>query len=240
MWFRSRAHVVEKSCLSDWGFQRHRTGHRPALAGIFAFPHSFCKSFAPFFPRSICTLASPLASPTFSHSLSQRLGYAAVSWDIQAPADASVPYIHCDVSSEAKVAAALSQTVGTFGAPPSVLVNNCGLQYMAPVTEFPLEKWNTLLGIMVTGTFLCSKAVIPGSVFLVALERALVHPRCRHAEAELGPHCEHFLHPRQGSVALQERVSFPVSLSLRSLSNTALQLRDIEARCAGLVEGHGP
>jgi NAD(P)-dependent dehydrogenase (short-subunit alcohol dehydrogenase family) len=97
-----------------------------------------------------------------SHYLLQHLGYSAVSWDVQPPADATVPYVNCDVSSEAKVSAALSETVGKFGAPPAVLVNNCGLQYMAPVTEFPLEKWNTLLGIMVTGTFLCSKAVIPG------------------------------------------------------------------------------
>jgi 3-hydroxybutyrate dehydrogenase len=98
-----------------------------------------------------------------SHSFRQNLGYSAVSWDIQAPTDPSVPFVSCDVSSEAKVAAALSETVGKLGAAPSVLINNCGLQYMAPVTEFPLEKWNTLLGIMVTGTFLCSKAVIPGA-----------------------------------------------------------------------------
>jgi NAD(P)-dependent dehydrogenase (short-subunit alcohol dehydrogenase family) len=90
-----------------------------------------------------------------------------VSWDIQAPADSSVPFVSCDVSSEAKVAAALSETVGKLGAAPSVLINNCGLQYMAPVTEFPLEKWNQLLGIMVTGTFLCSKAVIPGECVVV-------------------------------------------------------------------------
>ncbi len=101
-----------------------------------------------------------------SHCILQSLGYAAVSWDIQAPADSSVPFVSCDVSSEAKVAAALSETVGKLGAPPSVLINNCGLQYMAPVTEFPLEKWNSLLGIMVTGTFLCSKAVIPGRISL--------------------------------------------------------------------------
>lgn len=86
-------------------------------------------------------------------------GINAVSWDLKAPAE-DVPFIECDVTSEAKVEAAFARTVETFGV-PSILVNNCGLQYMAPVDEFPLEKWNQLIGIMLTGTFLCSKTVIP-------------------------------------------------------------------------------
>ena len=86
-------------------------------------------------------------------------GFKAVSWDVKAPVE-DVPFIECDVTSEAMVQAALSKTTEMFGA-PTVLVNNCGLQFMAPVEEFPVEKWNQLISIMLTGTFLCSKAVIP-------------------------------------------------------------------------------
>jgi len=128
--------------------------------------------------RAVCVQSLGSLS---SHAFLQRLGYAAVSWDIQAPADASVPYVRCDVSSETNVAAALSDTVAKHGASPSILINNCGLQYMAPVTEFPLERWNTLLGIMVTGTFLCSKAVIPGDVVLCAFQSSfspVTHTPC--------------------------------------------------------------
>lgn len=89
----------------------------------------------------------------------QAQGLKAVSWDIKAPSD-EVPFVECDVTSETKVQAALAQTIELYGA-PSILVNNCGLQFMAPVDEFPLEKWNQLIGIMLTGTFLCSKSVIP-------------------------------------------------------------------------------
>lgn len=89
----------------------------------------------------------------------QASGILAVSWDLRAPSD-DVPFVECDVTSEAKVQAAYAQTVERFGA-PSILVNNCGLQYMAPIDEFPLEKWNQLISIMLTGTFICSKAVIP-------------------------------------------------------------------------------
>lgn len=89
----------------------------------------------------------------------QAQGLKAVSWDIKAPSE-NVPFVECDVTSETKVQAALAQTIELYGA-PSILVNNCGLQFMAPVDEFPLEKWNQLIGIMLTGTFLCSKSVIP-------------------------------------------------------------------------------
>ena len=87
-------------------------------------------------------------------------GIRAVSWDIKAPSETGIPFVECDVTSEAKVQAAFNQTVEQFGA-PSILVNNCGLQFMSPVEEFPLDKWNQLISIMLTGSFLCSKTMIP-------------------------------------------------------------------------------
>lgn len=87
------------------------------------------------------------------------MGINAVSWDIKAPTE-DIPFVECDVTNEQKVQAAFSQTVERFGA-PSILVNNCGLQFMSPIDEFPLDKWNQLIAIMLTGTFLCSKTVIP-------------------------------------------------------------------------------
>lgn len=91
----------------------------------------------------------------------QTAGWRSVSWDLQAPpAESDLGFCVVDVSDEAKVQAGLEETVEKYGA-PSVLVNNCGLQFMSPVEEFPVEKWNLLIGVMLTGTFLCSKAVIP-------------------------------------------------------------------------------
>lgn len=42
-----------------------------------------------------------------------------------------------------------------------ILVNNAGVQYVAPIEEFPLAQWNRLLGVLLTGPFLLSQAVIP-------------------------------------------------------------------------------
>ncbi len=86
-------------------------------------------------------------------------GIKAVSWDIRPPSE-DVPFVECDVTSEEKVKLAFENTVKNFGE-PTILVNNCGLQFMSPVEDFPLEKWNQLIAIMLTGTFLCSKTVIP-------------------------------------------------------------------------------
>lgn len=65
-----------------------------------------------------------------------------------------------DVSDPAAVQAMVDQTVRLFGG-VSILVNNAGLQHVAPIEEFPLAKWNQIIGVMLTGAFLCTKAALP-------------------------------------------------------------------------------
>jgi len=43
-----------------------------------------------------------------------------------------------------------------------VLVNNAGFQHVAPLEEFPLEKWQQMLGLMLTAPFLLTRAFLPG------------------------------------------------------------------------------
>lgn len=83
----------------------------------------------------------------------------AVSWDINPPSQ-EVPYIYCDVTKEEAIQKALYETIQTIGE-PTILINNCGLQFLSPIEEFPAEKWNQLISILLTGTFLCSKNLIP-------------------------------------------------------------------------------
>jgi 3-hydroxybutyrate dehydrogenase len=42
-----------------------------------------------------------------------------------------------------------------------ILVNNAGLQYISPVVDFDEDKWDYLISVMLTGTFLCSKYALP-------------------------------------------------------------------------------
>ena len=43
-----------------------------------------------------------------------------------------------------------------------LLVNNAGLQYVATLEEFPLEQWDLLVRVMLTGACMMTRAVLPG------------------------------------------------------------------------------
>ena len=42
-----------------------------------------------------------------------------------------------------------------------ILVNGAGFQHVAPVAEFPLERWDAILGAMLTGPFVLTQAALP-------------------------------------------------------------------------------
>ncbi|HEY5413097.1 MAG TPA: SDR family oxidoreductase [Caulobacteraceae bacterium] len=64
-----------------------------------------------------------------------------------------------DVSSEDQVAAMFQQAVGEFGT-LDILVANAGLQRDAAVQDMTLAQWNTVIGVNLTGQFLCARAAI--------------------------------------------------------------------------------
>lgn len=66
----------------------------------------------------------------------------------------------CDVTSEHSVQQAISSII-TEHERIDVLVNNAGLQYRAKIEEFPLEKWQLLIDVMLTGVFLMTKHAFP-------------------------------------------------------------------------------
>jgi len=46
--------------------------------------------------------------------------------------------------------------------PVDILINNAGIQYVAPLEEFPAEKWDAIIGINLSASFHTCKAVWPG------------------------------------------------------------------------------
>jgi glucose 1-dehydrogenase len=67
--------------------------------------------------------------------------------------------VRADVSDEAQVAAMFSAMIAEFGT-IDILVNNAGLQQDAPFHELTLAQWNRVLGVNLTGQFLCSRAAV--------------------------------------------------------------------------------
>ena len=66
-----------------------------------------------------------------------------------------------DVSSEADVAALVERVVARFGT-VHVLVNNAGIQHVAPIEAFPPEKWDAILAINLSSAFHTIRAALPG------------------------------------------------------------------------------
>lgn len=63
-----------------------------------------------------------------------------------------------DVTNETQVEEVVEQVLIDFGK-IDILVNNSGATWGAPVEEMPLDAWNKVMNVNVTGTFLMSKAV---------------------------------------------------------------------------------
>lgn len=63
----------------------------------------------------------------------------------------------CDASSASSIDAAVAKTVEVFGG-MDILVNNAGMTWGAPAEEMPLEKWQAVLDVNLTGAFLFARA----------------------------------------------------------------------------------
>lgn len=75
-------------------------------------------------------------------------------------AGAECLFVAASVSQAGDVRHLVEATIARFGR-LDILVNNAGLQFMAPIVDFPEERWDTLIGVMLTGTFLCCKYALP-------------------------------------------------------------------------------
>jgi NAD(P)-dependent dehydrogenase (short-subunit alcohol dehydrogenase family) len=66
----------------------------------------------------------------------------------------------CDVGDEASVREAFAAAVAATG-PIDLLVNNAGQVETAPLAKTSLDTWQRLLNVNLTGSFLCSREVLP-------------------------------------------------------------------------------
>ena len=82
----------------------------------------------------------------------------AVAEEIEAAGNGAVA-VKADVSKEAEVQAMFRQIIERFGT-LHVLVNNAGLQRDATFAEMTLEQWSFVIGVNLTGQFLCAREAV--------------------------------------------------------------------------------
>ena len=67
-----------------------------------------------------------------------------------------VRYIKADMSKGEECRALIEQAGAC-----DILVNNAGIQHVAPIDEFPVEKWNAIIAINLNSAFHCTAAALP-------------------------------------------------------------------------------
>jgi len=70
-------------------------------------------------------------------------------------------YSPADMTKPAEIAEMVRTAEKTFGS-LDVLVNNAGVQFVAPIEEFPPEKWDQIIAINLSAAFHAVRAAIPG------------------------------------------------------------------------------
>ncbi len=100
--------------------------------------------------------------------------------DIAREHGVQVLYDGADMSRVDAIEAMMRTAIGEFGA-IDLLINNAGIQHVAPVDEFPLEKWSAILAINLSAAFHTTRLALPlmkqrgfGRIVNVASAHALV------------------------------------------------------------------
>jgi 3-hydroxybutyrate dehydrogenase len=91
-----------------------------------------------------------------------------------------VRYDGADLSRQDAIESLIGNAVEAFGA-IDILVNNAGIQHVAPIDEFPVDKWNAVLALNLTASFHTIRLALPamkrkrwGRIVNIASAHALV------------------------------------------------------------------
>ena len=91
-----------------------------------------------------------------------------------------VRYSSADMANPQEIAAMVAEAESEFGA-IDILVNNAGIQHVAPVDEFPIDKWDAIIAINLSAAFHTIRAALPamkkkgwGRIISTASAHALV------------------------------------------------------------------
>ena len=94
--------------------------------------------------------------------------------------DVSVAYDAADMSKGDAIELMMRTALAAYGT-VDIVVNNAGIQYVAPVDEFPVAKWDAIIAINLSAAFHTTRLALPamkkkgwGRVINIASAHALV------------------------------------------------------------------
>jgi 3-hydroxybutyrate dehydrogenase len=80
--------------------------------------------------------------------------------EIAATGPGKAAYHGADMSKPTEIADLVAKTAATFGS-VDVLVNNAGIQHVAPIEAFPVERWDAVIAINLSSSFHTIRAALP-------------------------------------------------------------------------------
>jgi len=80
---------------------------------------------------------------------------------IEADFGVKARYSPADMAHGGAIAAMITEAEAEFGG-VDILVNNAGIQFVSPVEEFPVEKWDAIIAINLSAAFHAIRAALPG------------------------------------------------------------------------------
>jgi 3-hydroxybutyrate dehydrogenase len=91
-----------------------------------------------------------------------------------------VRYDGADLSQQDAIESMMGNAIEAFGA-VDILINNAGIQFVAPIDEFPVAKWNAIIALNLTASFHTIRLALPkmkakkwGRIVNIASAHALV------------------------------------------------------------------
>jgi len=94
--------------------------------------------------------------------------------------DVGVRYEGADLLKRDAIESMMGRAIEEFGA-IDILVNNAGIQHVAPIDEFPIDKWNAIIAVNLTASFHTIRLALPrmkaktwGRIINIASAHALV------------------------------------------------------------------
>jgi len=75
-----------------------------------------------------------------------------------------VSFSGADVTVPAEVEAMVAAAAAAHGGRLDILCNNAGIQHVAPLVDFPADRWDAILAVCLSAPFHATKAALPGMV----------------------------------------------------------------------------
>jgi len=158
--------------------------------------------------------------------------------ELAAEHNASVSYSGADMSKPDAIRAMIEEVLGASGR-LDILVNNAGIQHVAPVQDFPIEKWDSILAINLSSAFHTTRYALPamlankwGRVINVASAHGLVASPFKSA----------YVAAKHGIVGLTKVVALETAeqgITCNAICPGYVYTPLVEAQIEGQAKAHG-